>query len=79
MASQQSIYQAAKDTIGQNKTEETDRTRDAQDHAPGMGEAAKQKAGEAKDSIASTGQAAKDKAGEVTNNAGKMEPASDKL
>ncbi|KAL3681352.1 hypothetical protein R1sor_024308 [Riccia sorocarpa] len=76
MASHQSNYDATKNTIGQ-KTEETknygaDKTSQAQSHAQGMGEAAKQKAGEAKDSTASAGQTAKDKAGEATDSAGSM-------
>ncbi|KAL2620561.1 hypothetical protein R1flu_000766 [Riccia fluitans] len=84
MASRQSNFDAAKDTVGQ-KTEETknygaDKTNQAQNHAQGMGEAAKQKAGEAKDSTASAGQTAKEKAADASNNAGNMmQQAGDKL
>ncbi|KAL3684654.1 hypothetical protein R1sor_002676 [Riccia sorocarpa] len=84
MASHQSDFDAAKDTLGQ-KTEETknygaDKTGQAQHHAQGMGEATKQKAVEAKDSTASAGQTAKNKASEATDNAGgMMQQAGDKL
>ncbi|KAL3681339.1 hypothetical protein R1sor_024295 [Riccia sorocarpa] len=95
MATHQSNYDAAKDTIGQ-KTEDTknygaDKTNQAGEHAQGIGETAKAKAGEVKDSTvnagqtakdktASTGQAAKDKAGEATGNAGSVvQQAGEKL